>query len=83
MRALWRTGTAGGKHSVRCLRESSRRPTRLQPDKLMQKMPQADSCFAAWYPRVKDQAKRCNRVGYDGSKAARDAILLQTHDRKL
>ena len=43
--------------------------------KLMQKMPQGDSCFAEWYPRG---AERCTWVGYDRSKAARDAILLQT-----
>ena len=51
--------------------------------KLMQKMPQSDSCFAEWYPRVKEQADRCIWAGYDESKAARDAILLQTQDRKL
>ena len=51
--------------------------------KLMQKMPQSDSCFAEWYPRVKEQADRCIWAGYDGSKAARDAILLQTQDKKL
>ena len=51
--------------------------------KLMQKMPQSDRCFAEWFPLVKEQAERCNWVGYDGSMAARDAILLQTQDRKL
>ena len=51
--------------------------------KLMQKMPQSDSCFAEWYPRVKEQAERCNWQDYDASKAARDAILLQTRDKKL
>ena len=51
--------------------------------KLMQKMPQSDSCFAEWYPRVKEQADRCIWAEYDESKAARDAILLQTQDRKL
>ena len=51
--------------------------------KLMQKMPQSDSCFAEWYPRVKEQAERCTWLGYDGSMAARDAILLQTQDKKL
>ena len=25
----------------------------------MQKMPQSDSCFAEWYPRVKEQAEMC------------------------
>ena len=51
--------------------------------KLMQKMPQSDSCFAEWYPRVKEQAERCTWLGYNGSMAARDAILLQTQDKKL
>jgi hypothetical protein len=51
--------------------------------KLMQKMPQNDSCFAEWYPLVKEQAERCIWLGYDGSMAARDAILLQTQDKKL
>ena len=39
--------------------------------KLMQKMPQNDSCFAEWYPLVKEQAERCIWLGYDGSMAAR------------
>jgi hypothetical protein len=51
--------------------------------KLMQKMPQSDSCFAEWYPLVKEQAERCTWQGYNAGKAARDAILLQTGDRKL
>ena len=51
--------------------------------KLMQKMPQGDSCFAQWFPLVKEQAERCTWQGYDGSKAARDAILYQTRDKKL
>ena len=51
--------------------------------KLMQKMPQSDSCFAEWYPLVKEQAERCTWQGYIAGKAARDAILLQTRDRKL
>ena len=51
--------------------------------KLMQKMPQSDSYFPEWYPRVKEQAERCIWQGYDGSMAARDAILLQTQDKKL
>ena len=33
--------------------------------KLIQKMPQSDSCFAEWYPLVKEQAERCNWVGYN------------------
>ena len=33
--------------------------------KLMQKMPQAGQCFADWYPRVKEQAERCDWTGYD------------------
>ena len=51
--------------------------------KLMQKMPQSDSCFAEWYPLVKEQAERCIWVGYNRGMAARDAILLQTQDKKL
>ena len=51
--------------------------------KLMQKMPQSNSYFAEWYPWVKEQAERCIWQGYDGSMAARDAILLQTQDKKL
>ena len=51
--------------------------------RLMQKMPQSDSCFAEWYPLVKEQAERCSWQGYNASNAARDAILLQTRDKKL
>ena len=51
--------------------------------KLMEKMPQSDRCFAEWFPLVKEQAARCTWVGYDESMAARDAILLQTQDKKL
>ena len=51
--------------------------------KLTQKMPQNDSCFAEWYPLVKEQAERCIWVDYNRSMAARDAILLQTQDKKL
>ena len=51
--------------------------------KLMQKMPQAGQCFADWYPRVKEQAERCDWTGYDDKRAARDAILYQTDDKKL
>ena len=35
------------------------------------------------HPLVKEQAKRCSWVGYNGGMAARDAILLQTQDKKL
>ena len=55
----------------------------LLPDSKIQNMPQADSCFAKLYQRVKEQAERCTWVGYNGSKAARDEILLQTQDKKL
>ena len=51
--------------------------------KLMQKMPQGDSCFAQWFLLVKEQAERCTWQEYDVSKAARDAILYQTRDKKL
>ena len=51
--------------------------------KLMQKLPQNDQCFAEWFPKVKEQASRCNWAGYDEKKAARDAILFQTEDKKL
>ena len=51
--------------------------------KLMQRMPQGESCFAEWYPRVKEQAERCSWQNYDSNMAARDAILLQTQDKKL
>ena len=50
---------------------------------LMQKMQQGESCFAEWYPRVKEQAERCSWQNYDSNMAARDAILLQTQDKKL
>ena len=51
--------------------------------KLMQRLPQNDQCFAEWYPKVKEQATRCTWTGYDDKKAARDAILFQTEDKKL
>ena len=38
---------------------------------------------AEWYPLVREQAERCSWQGYSFSHAARDAILLQTRDKKL
>ena len=51
--------------------------------KLMQKMPQSDSCFAEWYPLVKEQAERCTFTSYTKDPAWWDALLFQTTDQKL
>ena len=67
MWALSRPHTAGRIPWRRCPRDKATN----QPGKLMQKMPQKDSCFAEWYPLVKEQAERCIWVGYNGSMAAR------------
>ena len=51
--------------------------------KLMQRMPQEEECFAESYPYIRDQMERCIWTDYDADAAARDAILLQTRDKKL
>ena len=51
--------------------------------KLMQRMPQNKECFAEWYPDIRDQAEWYIWTDYDTDTAARDAILLQTRDKKL
>ena len=51
--------------------------------KLFQQMSQTDEAFASWFPKVKEQAERCDWTNYDGKKAARDAILFQTNNKKL
>ena len=51
--------------------------------KLFQEMPQDGQSFDSWVQLVVEQAKRCDWVGYDEIKAARDAILYQMDDRKL
>merc|ERR1719206_434242 len=51
--------------------------------KLFQAMPQDGQSFDSWVQLVVEQAKRCDWVGYDEDKAARDAILYQMDDRKL
>ena len=51
--------------------------------KLFQQMPQGDQPYSKWYPQVKEQASRCDWTGYNTEKAARDAILFQTNNKKL
>jgi len=51
--------------------------------KLMQKLPQGDSSFSEWFPKMRDQAGQCTWEGYNVDGAARDAILLQTKDKQL
>ena len=51
--------------------------------KLFQEMPQDGQPFDSWAQLVVEQAKRCDWVGYDDKKAARDAILYQMDDRKM
>ena len=51
--------------------------------KLFQQMNQGGEAFAAWFPKVKEQAERCDWTGYDGKRAARDAILFQSNSKKL
>ena len=51
--------------------------------KLYTMLRQEDRLFSNWYPKVREQAKRCNFEDYDDVKASRDAILFLTTDQKL
>jgi hypothetical protein len=51
--------------------------------KLYQQMSQGDEVFADWFPKIKEQADRCDWTAYNEKKAARDAILFQTNNKKL
>ena len=51
--------------------------------KLFQQMPQGGKAFADWFPNIREQADRCDWMGYDSKMAARDAILFQMDDKKL
>ena len=51
--------------------------------KLFTQMTQSDKTFAAWFPKIKEQAERCDFANYNVQKATRDAILYQTSDKKL
>ena len=51
--------------------------------KFFQEVRQDGQSYDSWVQLVVEQAKRCDWVGYDGDKAARDAILYQMDDRKL
>ena len=50
--------------------------------KLFQQFPQAGAYFADWYIKGREQLDRCIWTDYDAKKAARDAILFQTDDKK-
>ena len=51
--------------------------------KLFCEMPQGKLSFTDWYPKVLEQARLCNFEGYDATKAARDAMVIQTSNHKL
>ena len=51
--------------------------------KLFKEMPQGSKNFAEWWPDVLEQAERCDWSDYNTERAARDAILYQTLNKKL
>ena len=51
--------------------------------KLFQQSPQGGCAFGGWCYKLKEQTDRITWDGYDAKKAARDAILYQTDDKKL
>ena len=51
--------------------------------KLFTMLRQEDRSFSVWYPKVREQAKRCNFEDYTEAKATRDAILFLTSNQKL
>ena len=51
--------------------------------KLFTQMLQGKQSFSSWWSKVKEQADKCTFAGYNGEKAAKDAILFQTSDVKL
>ena len=51
--------------------------------KLFQELPQDGSVFAEWWPKLIEQAERCDWSNYDAEMAARDAMLFQTSNKKL
>ena len=46
-------------------------------------MPQGRQCSAEWYMKIKEQAERFLRTGYDAKAAATDAVLYQTDGKNL
>ena len=51
--------------------------------KLFTDMPQEEEPFAGWWATVKEQADKCDFIGYNAKQSARDAILFQTSSTKL
>ena len=51
--------------------------------KLFKEMPQRSKNFAEWWPDILEQAERCDWSNYNTERAARDAILYQTLNKKL
>ena len=51
--------------------------------KLFREMAQGGESFADWWPKVKEQADRCDWANYDVKQACRDALLYQTDDTSL
>ena len=51
--------------------------------KLFQELPQDGGIFAEWWPKLIEQAERCDWSQYGAEMAARDAMLYQTSNKKL
>ena len=51
--------------------------------KLFREMSQGGESFGDWWPKVKEQAERCDWANYDSKQACRDALLYQTGDSSL
>lgn len=51
--------------------------------KLFTQLRQGEKSFGSWFPKVKEQAGRCDWTGYNEKQAARDAMLFQTSSTKL
>ena len=46
-------------------------------------MGQKGEAFGDWWPKVKEQADRCDWANYDNKQACRDALLYQCDDTSL
>ena len=51
--------------------------------KLFTGMQQGSESFSNWWTKITEQADKCDWTGYDSKKAAKDAIIFQTANKKL